>query len=519
MRQWCANLWLFLIAPHGAAVARRWDIRFYLCLFVAVVGVVSFPSEQYVGDPLAVRAATWSLLERGTLSLPAELATQAGQRGQFFVQNPRTGLYYSKYGVLNTLFYLPALALEKLCSGSLDPYGYGRQRTLILNVHNLILSLILALLLYELALQYSTRLFTVLLWLGATLYASFGWNYLRAQTSELLQWLLATAFFLALVRFRRSQGNPRWLLLAQLALLALVLTKSVYVLCGFALVAVAWAAWRDGHIERRGLWGYVVLPLAVTALVVLACNYTFFGSPWASGYTQWERERHFFAGNIALGVWGFLSDPHKSVFLYEPLLLPSLVTLCACLYYRHREASELFSQPLARACDWPSWKDWQFEQLLAWGTLIILLLFNSCTINWGGHWSYGPRYLLAVLAPATLASLTLGDWLLSSGYARLSGRTALLYLCLALPFGVWMQLQVNGLNFFTYYYVEGCVAEMCPPAAVERLRRTPWPFVYVELRRFRQNGQLPSFITAAESESDIRRELSRRVNRNYYFFR
>ena len=73
-------------------------IQALLGILVLVVGLLGLPAEQYIGDPQAVRMVAWSLLGRGRLDVPTDLAQDAGERGQYFVQNPDNGLFYSKYG-------------------------------------------------------------------------------------------------------------------------------------------------------------------------------------------------------------------------------------------------------------------------------------------------------------------------------------------------------------------------------------------------------------------------------------
>ena len=197
------------------------------------------PAEQYIGDPMAVRMATWSLLEEGRLDVPEALASTAGERGQYFVQNPETGRFYSKYGDLNTLGYVPAMLAEHFLLGRLDPVNNLPGRTTLLNLGNLLLSVVLALLLLALADLFTDKPAVSGLWVLSTLYATFGWNYLRAQTTELLQWTLATGFFLALFHLWRSRGAGRPLAACQGLLLLLLLTKLVYVLLMPVLAAVA----------------------------------------------------------------------------------------------------------------------------------------------------------------------------------------------------------------------------------------------------------------------------------------
>ncbi len=477
-----------LLEPQNPCERPSPALQGLLAALVLVLGVLAMPAEQYIGDPLAVRMVTWSLLERGRLDVPEELARSAGERGQYFVQNPENGRYYSKYGELNTLGYLPAMLAEKALWGRLDPVDNRTPRTFLLNLGNLLLSLVLARLLLDLALRFTCRPGVALAWVSATMYAGFGWNYLRAQTTELLQWTLATGFFLALVGYLRSRGEPRRLLAVHAWLLLLLLSKAVYVLLLPVVVAVVLAVQAEGgegpwfrRVVRRSrgrpgwlLWG-LVLPLAGLCLLVLALNQFKFGSPLATGYTQWVRERDLFRGDLWAGVWGFLADPQRSIFLHAPLLVPALLALPAC--YRR----------------------WRLETAVAWLTLGLFLLFHARTANWAGHWSYGPRYLLPVLAPATLPSLYAFEWL-ADRRRTLSGAVLAGILGLVLAFSVYLQVQVNALGFFTYYQAEAAVKSFPAPTALRVLQGTPFGLVGAQLRDFSQTSRFPPFLRVAASE-------------------
>ena len=475
-----------------------WRCRLIVALIVLVVGAASMPREQYIGDPLAIRAVAVQWLNHGEFFVPEEVALNSGQRGQYYFQNPRNGRYYSKYGPLNTLGYLPALAVERALTGELPLYNPGPARTLILNLNNILLSAILALLLLEIGRLYCAQPSLAAVWVLASLYGGFGWNYLRAQTSELAQWLWASAFMLGLLRCWRSRGAVRYQVLASVSLSLLILLKGVYALWGPILVVAGAAlcariskcsegakkAAPLGGLSRTRWLLYLALPLALGAIAVLAINYIKFGDALASGYTQWERERHFFQGNIWEGMWGFLVSPAKSIFIYQPLLL-------IAVWY------------------WPQfWRRYKGEAALIPSCFATLWIFNSCTINWGGHWSYGPRYLLVILTPLSLSALMgiEGWW---QKRARLKFRALLAALAVGLLFSGWLQCQVNALDYFTYYRVEAMVQACGSPRATSCLQRQPFGWVNFQLRRFAQSDRLPDFaqIVAQEAPPEVSSRL------------
>ena len=476
--------------------------RWILAVIVVAVGIIAMPRLQYIGDPLAIRAAAVNLINTGRPDVPEAVAQSSGERGQYYYQNPRNGRYYSKYGPLNTAAYLPVLLAEKALYGALPLYDDTERRTLLLNTQNILGALLLALVLLEISRLYCTRPLLGLLWVLSSMYASFGWNYLRAQTAELLQWILASVFIWSVLSMWRQAGRAWTVYLAQLSLVLLILAKGVYALWGPVFVgtavAIGWG-YCDGQGRDKRWWGRAFAPLLLGAAAVLLINYYKFGDMLASGYTQWERERYFFSGYLPDGLWGYLASIDKSIFLYQPLLL-------------------------AAVWAWPSfWKRWRAEAILVLSSFVLLWCFNSCTINWGGHWSYGPRYLLAILTPLSLPALLVFECLCA---ARKTWQSWLGGIAVAgvLLFSLWMQCQVNSLEYFTYYRAEALLQSCQAPRALDELHKLPFGVLNYQLHRFADADRLPPFAQIAAQEvspdvsASLQTQLLRLMRSNWYWW-
>src|ERR1700739_3745796 len=87
-----------------------------IVLIVAFVNFLTMPAEEYYGDASSVRIAAMTLINTGKWAVPGP--STFGEKGQFFYQNAE-GNWYSKYGILNTLIYVPILQLEKAVTGKL----------------------------------------------------------------------------------------------------------------------------------------------------------------------------------------------------------------------------------------------------------------------------------------------------------------------------------------------------------------------------------------------------------------
>ncbi|MCX6957091.1 MAG: hypothetical protein NT164_00885 [Verrucomicrobiae bacterium] len=128
-----------------------------LITLVFCVGILSMSKEEYIADPMAVRCETVSLINDGSLTIPVALAQSFGERGQFFVENVTKEKWYCKYGILNSLMYLPALFIQKWHEGTLT--YTSPSRVIYLNLFNLLLAMASAIYLFLIASRYTKREF------------------------------------------------------------------------------------------------------------------------------------------------------------------------------------------------------------------------------------------------------------------------------------------------------------------------------------------------------------------------
>ena len=120
-----------------------------LLLGVAAINFLWMPADLLPGDPHAWREEARRIVTVGQLSVPREQA-EMGEPGQYFVQNTRNGLYYTKWGIANPLFMTPPLLLEQALGRDLANPGY-RPSLFLANLWNVALSVALAAVLYALS--------------------------------------------------------------------------------------------------------------------------------------------------------------------------------------------------------------------------------------------------------------------------------------------------------------------------------------------------------------------------------
>jgi len=458
-----------------------WKPIVALVLCVAAFNYVWMPADFIEGDPTGWREETRSLLLHGELNVPAGYAQRIGEPGQYFVRNERTGLYYAKYGLANALFALPPMWLQQATGGDLS--AAGRLPSLFLfNVWYVLLSAVLAGLLYALSGAYSTNVGSRLLYVAGVLYCTFMWFYQRAQSSELYQVILFIAFFMALTAFLRrlAAREPRglesraWSSLALVWVCAglLILTRVSYglllplvvLLCAYAVVRPA----QPSGFPRapHGLALALLVPPILIVVLLGAVNLAKFGAPWLTGYHAWHPEWHWPIGRIADGVWGFLFSSRFSIFLYFPLL-----------------AFALLGFP-------------QFARQHRLDTVAMLTIFVTFLALigkvplWAGEWTYGPRYLLFILPIVSLPFLTLADRLIDKSHTW-RARAVGLAVVLSLAYSAHLQVQVNRLPFFMYYNARGGVSS---PESIEYFYEHHVGVIADDLLRHRDNlDALPFF--------------------------
>lgn len=483
---------------------------------MAIIGLViaitflTWPAQKYFGDADAVRAQTATLLNTGEWAVPQGIAEGFGPRGQYFYQNAN-GNWYPKYGVLNTLIYAPILWLEKVTTASL--VIDSPECLLYLNLFNLVLSGATAFYLILLGRRYTESKAIVFIFVMASLYSTFWWNYLRAQTFEIYQTLFMLAFYYhfvaALGLYRSGESRRRrdvQFLVAAIYFGALCLCKSVYVVLLPAIIAVLVGAEleprmptlqneRKDRIVRTLLFFW--LPIAIALCILAGTNWSRFGSPFATGYTQWATESQLFkASNVLPALWGFVFSAQRSVFLCYPVLLFALA-------------------------GWPMFfKKHRLDAIAAGSFGLLLLLINSAFTNWGGQASYGPRYLLPILPILGLPFIHYLTWLL--GLSNKLTRSLLVTITAAsLAYSLLLQVCVNTMPFFFYYSVRDILDDRHHSKPASYLHSRHFGTVNRDFLLFRFGyaspftSELINLLNASESER--MNALNQSVRINYYW--
>ena len=526
-----------LIESHKEKLS--WGL--FLLLVVGIIGRISFPEHLYPGDPYWVRVQAQAWLDgRGDVPLPYAVHPPM-EKGQFFFCCPRNNQYHIKYGVLITAFTAPPIYVWNKLSGRsiwdmADWYqnfirenpswamGYNvcqwdRSLVSVLNYYNLLWSLFLAATLYASALLFCKRPALGVAWTLITLFAGYGWNYLRAQTCEIFQWAMASLFFFCaawMLRYVKQERKiPTLLWLGTwLGVGSLVLMKSSYILLIPIWLAVTfWPARKSGselpaldqeintnqpdsfatslkEFVKRCLNPWVWLPTSLIVAVFLGCNYWRFGGIFCTGYTQWAEEANPLSNNPWVALYGFLFRQDKSIFIHQPLLIFSLFALPS-FFKRFPRTAWLISL-----------------------SFLVNLLLISKYVNWSGGGCYGPRYLIFILSQLTWPALLLFDYL-ADHQAELKHKLCSLLIISVVGISFYFQVIINSLDFYTYYQVDGFLTWLKVSENVSsKFKERYWGLLCREFRLLRDKGVQPQWLIELSKENP---NAARYINAKYKY--
>ena len=415
-----------------------------LLLVIFIVNFITMPGQICVGDGVAVLLNTIHLVNDGEIDMPADIANKCQEPGQYYYHNKVNDKWYPKYGIMNTFMYLPPLLVEKIFNGT------ATGRLLSLNLYYILLSLVIGLFLFKIA-GFYTDIYTIrIAFVLTSFYATFMWNYLRAQSLDIFQLLFFLICYYYLLSYKRALGESggaghkvayTYLLYAMVSVLCLCLLKLVFVLVLFPIAVfillypydpskrfAANISWKLRH-KIKSYLAFLVIPAFVILAAVMFVNAYKFGSPFDTGYRQWAREQDLFSGNIINGIRGFFFDIQYGIFDNFPILLLSFLGVKR--FYKKNPV----------------------ETILCYSIFFLFLIVYSKFHNWRGAWGYGPRYLLFILPVISLPFIETLK-IVNENIRRFWARACLLIIMFMLLFSARQQIYVNSLDFFAYYRME-----------------------------------------------------------------
>ena len=364
---------------------------------VWLVYTVTAGGAMATGDAVAMFEAARSLIDRGTLDVPAEQSTDAW-RGV-------DGRYYTPFGVGQSLFDVPFVLAGRAITATTGVTLGGDDtvpKALVAAASTLPAAVAVAFsLLLSWRLSSSARssvLSALVVAFGTMLwpYAKFGFN-AALTTGALVAGTYGVAAGAMDRRLWAAVGGGVGLGVA-------MLTRHEMMIA--ALVCVVWLTWQvKGRADSRRLIFATALPVCAAIAVWMTLNALRFGSVWRSGHEptfSWT------------GFSAFLISPSGALLLYAP---PAIAGIGLIRSARQGHALS--------------------------GLLILvvsaLMVFYATLEDWLGTRSYGPRYLVP-LVPLLVAPLAV--WI--AGTRTTTGRVLLCGLCLT---SVLVQLPGIAVDF------------------------------------------------------------------------
>lgn len=363
--------------PPASPRDRRagWTVALAVFLLTLAASPPTFPRSS---DARAMFATAQSLVDRGSLAIdslyldddiPVNPSAKAGPDGRA----------YAKYG----LGWPLVLAGVLLAAGGLGLAASSGPVQAALLALNPLLTAAAAAVAVAIARELgASRRQAALLGLGGAL-ATFAWHVGTTDGADALMTLLVTLSLWACLRHARTL-SPRHAALAGGALgAALVAKSSLLVLAPGVLLSLAAAHMVAGSrapahgAARPAVRAVAACGAALSAGLGLALwsNHARWGSPFASGYNE-----PVLTGDLAFGLWQLTVGVNKGLVVYAPVAALGLLALVA---------------------GWRRHVPWTIAAGLG---ALGLLASTAKFYDFGGGWTYGPRYLLPVV-PALAASI------------------------------------------------------------------------------------------------------------------
>lgn len=318
-------------------------------------------------------------------SMHYAVAEQILTRGELSFAQPREGIYYlapngrtyAAHELGNTIFLLPVAALNHFIElhftrsfgasrvAYFTRFLFSSMGTILCAAGAAFLYLILRLIFLQ---PVRSALASVLIFC----FCSYYWSYTRIIFDGVLCSVLLAAGTLALFLFAREPDKDRLLIAAFASFGFGVITRLSMVL---PIVAAAIYLLLI-ETRRRRLFRTAGMAVGVLAPFVawqLYYNHLRTGNPFLSPVQMPQYEpANGLHGQLAVGLAGLLFSPGKSIFVYCPIALLSVMVM-----------------------GW-FWKTHRNEAAFVSAVSLSWLLLHAKLNSWYGAWGWGPRHLVTI---------------------------------------------------------------------------------------------------------------------------
>jgi hypothetical protein len=318
-------------------------------------------------DGAAMLATAESVVDRGTLAIGDRFTTDDGYNPS--AKRGTDGRPYGKYGLGLSLLEVPLLAAAPVSSRYLD-VSEARARAVILSLLSPFFIALSTALIWATCLHLDVSPDAAQLAAFGYAFGSLAWPYAVSDFSEALQSCLVATAGWGLVVFERTL-RQRSLWIAGGALAWGILTKITIAVLVPPFVLAVWLssrsagdAWPRAFVRSAG----IIAPTAAAVAVIGWLNWLRFGSILETGYNT-----PVLTHPLGHGLYGLLVSPNKGLVFFAP---------------------QVMLAPFAARALWRRSRRFAIAMLAGMSAWILL---NAKFYDWGGGWSWGPRYLVPVL--------------------------------------------------------------------------------------------------------------------------
>jgi hypothetical protein len=343
------------------------------------------------------------------------VARQIWTEGALSFSQPREGVYtvapngrtYASHEIGNTLFLLPVagvnVVIENALANRYDGHRIGFVTSFLVNLMPAIYCSITIALFYAMLRLYFRKTMTCALASSmAFAFCTLLWSYSRILSDVVLCMCLLTTAMFFIMQFRRTEKTRTFLIAIAVCGLGII-TRLTMVLLLVALAAyLTMVFWRDWKRLIR------LMLIGVAAIAPFALWQAYYDqlrtghwllSPVISGQYA---STNALTGNLVFAALGLLFSPGKSIFLYIPLALLSVISFRRFMTSYPCEA--LFVAVLSA---------------------MWLIIHSKMATNWYGAWGWGPRHFVTIAPVLVLPACVSWEWMKENPWRHILLRCAL----------------------------------------------------------------------------------------------
>jgi len=343
------------------------------------------------------------------------VAHQIWTEGALSFSQPREGVYtvapngrtYASHEIGNTLFLLPAagvnVVLERALASRYDRRRIGFVTSFLESLMPAIYCAIAIALFYAmLRINFANTMAAALASSMAFAFCTFVWSYSRIVSDVVLCMCLLAAAMFSMMQFRKTEKSSYFLIAMAFCGLGII-TRLTMALLLVALAAyLTMVFWRDWKRLSR------LVPIGMAALAPFAIWQAYYNhlrtGHWLLSPVISEQyaSSNALTGNLAFAALGLLFSPGKSIFLYIPLALLSVV--CFRRFMAAYPCEALFVAVLSA---------------------MWLIIHSKMATNWYGAWGWGPRHFVTIAPVLVLPACVSWEWMKDNPWRRIALRCAL----------------------------------------------------------------------------------------------